>query len=136
MANIDVASALHTVDAGQLKTLIAEARASARRRSHLLLHAGHDDQVQRLVIAAEPGTYIRPHHHSEQWEMLILLRGVLDVLIFDGQGAVRERQRLDASAPVAQITMVIATPTPARHRRSRSGGAGFMLIVHILRKPL
>jgi cupin fold WbuC family metalloprotein len=105
MANVDEASALHTVDAAQLKILIAEARASARRRSHLLLHAGHGDQVQRLVIAAEPGTYIRPHHHSEQWEMLILLRGMLDVLIFDAQGTVRERRRLDASAPVVQITM-------------------------------
>jgi len=37
--------------------------------------------------------------------MLILLRGVLDVLIFDAQGTVRERRRLDASAPVVQIAM-------------------------------
>lgn len=105
MANIDVAADLLTVDAQQLNSLVGEARSSARKRAHLLLHAGHHDQVQRLLIAAEPGTYIRPHHHSEQWEMLILLRGSLDILTFDGRGGVLERRKLDAASPVAQITM-------------------------------
>jgi cupin fold WbuC family metalloprotein len=39
------------------------------------MHDGHDDQVQRLLIAAQPGTYVRPHLHSQSWELLALLRG-------------------------------------------------------------
>jgi len=37
------------------------AAAGARRRSHMLLHADHQDQVQRLLIALEPNSYVRPH---------------------------------------------------------------------------
>ena len=64
------------LEVGRLDDLCKAARNSERRRAHLLLHSGHQDQVQRLVIAVEPGTYVRPHKHSEQWEMLVLLSGV------------------------------------------------------------
>ena len=65
----------------QLTQLADVAAASARRRSHMLLHADHQDQVQRLLIALEPNSYVRPHLHSEQWEMIVLLRGQFDFLI-------------------------------------------------------
>jgi cupin fold WbuC family metalloprotein len=68
-------SEFQIIDHLKVAELVRQAEASERKRSHLLLHAGHDDQVQRLLIALQPGTYVRPHHHSEQWEMLILLSG-------------------------------------------------------------
>lgn len=95
--------ALQVLDAERLRQLNEQAVASPRKRSHLLLHAGPDDQVQRLVIAAEPGTYVRPHQHSQQWEMLTLLRGRVDVLIFDDGGRILERTTLDQIAPIVQI---------------------------------
>src|SRR4030081_2357912 len=39
------------LEAGRLDDLCKAARDSERRRAHLLLHSGHQDQVQRLVIA-------------------------------------------------------------------------------------
>ena len=51
----------------ELAQLADAAAASTRRRSHILLHADHQDQVQRLLIALEPDSYVRPHVHSEQW---------------------------------------------------------------------
>jgi quercetin dioxygenase-like cupin family protein len=72
----------------QLAQLADAAAASARRRSHILLHADHQDQVQRLLIALEPDSYVRPHVHSEQWEMIVLLRG---------------RLVMSAASPVVQI---------------------------------
>src|SRR5262245_60737977 len=87
----------------QIATLLAEARSSPRQRSHLLLHAGHQDQVQRLLIALQPGTYVRPHQHSQQWEMLTLHRGRADVLAFADGGMLIERHPLSRSAPVIQI---------------------------------
>jgi hypothetical protein len=59
----------------ELVRLLDTAAASTRKRAHLLLHADHQDQVQRLLIGLEPATYVRPHVHSEQWEMIVLLRG-------------------------------------------------------------
>ena len=67
------------------------------------MHAGPEDTVQRLIIAAQPGTYVRPHRHSSQWEMLVLHRGSMDVLIFDDAGAVQSRVTLEPAAPILHI---------------------------------
>ena len=91
------------IDDGQLTQLAREARAGARRRSHILLHENHDDQVQRLLIGIEPDSYVRPHVHSEQWEMIVLLRGRLDVLIFSREAEVVQRLSMSERSPVVQI---------------------------------
>lgn len=87
----------------QLDELLRQAAAGARRRSHILLHQDHQDQVQRLLIAIEPDSYVRPHVHSEQWEMLVLLRGRLDLLIFSPRAELVQRLAMDVAAPVVQI---------------------------------
>lgn len=43
------------LEAGRLDDLCKAARNSERRRAHLLLHSGHQDQVQRLVTRSSPG---------------------------------------------------------------------------------
>jgi cupin fold WbuC family metalloprotein len=93
------------VTQAQIATLLRDAEASPRRRAHLLLHEGHLDQVQRLLIALWPKTYVRPHQHSEQWEMLSLHRGSADVLAFAPDGTLTARHRLAPSAPVIQIPL-------------------------------
>ena len=92
-----------SLDARRLRLLIDAAAAAPRKRSHLLLHSGPEDPVQRLVIAAQPRTYVRPHHHTRQWEMLVLHRGSMDVLIFSEDGEVVSRNGLDSATPVVQI---------------------------------
>jgi cupin fold WbuC family metalloprotein len=64
-----------------------------RRRVHELLHQSHDDPVQRMVMAMQPGTYVRPHRHPDpaKWELLLVLRGAAAVLHFDDQGRVTHR---------------------------------------------
>src|SRR5579862_9093022 len=98
------------LDAAQLADLLRQAADSPRLRSHLLLHDGHDDPVQRLVIALRRGTYVRPHVHSAQWEMLTLLRGACDVLFFDAAGRVTARTALSPSR-----TSVIQIPQGQVH---------------------
>ena len=43
----------------------------------------------------QPGTYVRPHRHSTppRWELFVVLRGALALLVFDDSGRVEERQR-------------------------------------------
>jgi cupin fold WbuC family metalloprotein len=59
--------------------------------------------VQRLMIVLQLQTYVRPHHHSQQWEMLVLQQGRGDVLMFDVHGALLDRIELSQRAPVVQI---------------------------------
>lgn len=79
---------IENIDKADIRILLDEAAASPRLRSHRLLHDGPDDATQRLVIAAAKGTYIRPHIHREQWEMLILLSGSGSVLQFSPSGEI------------------------------------------------
>jgi cupin fold WbuC family metalloprotein len=93
----------HAVDRETIAKLARDADESERKRVHLLLHEGHDDQVQRLIIVMQPGTYVRPHHHSLQWEMLILLQGRGELLRFSADGEILGRLEMSAGAPIAQI---------------------------------
>ncbi len=90
------------IDSALLNELTAKAAASPRQRAHYNLHPKLDDPVQRLCIAIEPRTYIRPHRHADPhtWEIFLLLRGAAIVLFFDDAGRVIERTEVAASGPV------------------------------------
>ena len=79
--------------------LSAQAVQSDRKRAHLNTHDTLDAEVQRLFIATEPDTYIRPHRHSEshKWEFFVVLGGALDLLIFDDEGSITERAQMSVS---------------------------------------
>lgn len=74
-----------------LDELTQQAIASPRRRAHLNLHATLDDPVQRLAVAMEPDTWIRPHRHTHTWELLYPVRGRFVILYFDDAGVVTQR---------------------------------------------
>jgi len=88
------------VDQDQIAELATRAGAAPRKRTHLLLHEGPADPVQRLMIVLQPNTYVRPHHHSRQWEMLVLQQGRGNLLIFDGDVRLMDRIELSPSSSV------------------------------------
>ncbi len=92
-----------------LDTLAAQAQQSPRRRANLNLHDRLDDPIQRLAIAMEPDTYVRPHRHPHTWELLYPLAGRFAVLHFDETGTLTERAVLGAES------RVIETPTGGWH---------------------
>jgi len=75
----------------QLEELARQAAQSPRGRAHLNVHDSADDLVQRFFVAVEPRSYVRPHRHHTRAELLAVLRGRFDVLIFDDEGTLRER---------------------------------------------
>jgi len=107
-------SELQLVGAAQFSELTSQAAAAPRKRSHLLLHAGPDDQVQKLIIAAQPGTYVRPQQHGAQWEMLVLQSGCMDIVTFDADATVLSRMTLDRAAPIVQIPLTVWHTSVAR----------------------
>ena len=100
-------SGLRVFDDALLDRLSSEARESPRLRAHHLIHRDHSDLHQRLLIALEPGTYVRPHRHLQppRDETFVVLRGAVTVLIFDDEGRPAEQHRLGhgASAVCADV---------------------------------
>ena len=54
--------------------------------------------MQRFLVVAQRDSYFRPHRHTNRAELAVLLRGQVDVLTFDAQGAVTVRQRVGAAS--------------------------------------
>jgi cupin fold WbuC family metalloprotein len=98
-------SGIKVIGGEVIAELLGKAETSERKRAHMLLHGGHHELVQHMVIMLEVGTYVRPHQHSHQWEMLALLRGSCDLLKFNAQGQLIDRVEMSAACPVAQISI-------------------------------
>jgi len=91
---------IKTITAEHLNTLTSKAAQAARLRAHLNVHENLDSAVQRLFIATEPATYMRPHRHVEahKWEFFVVLDGQIDLLIFDAAGHVMQRTPMSRTA--------------------------------------
>ncbi|MCG6897244.1 MAG: WbuC family cupin fold metalloprotein [Thiocapsa sp.] len=78
--------------------LCERALASPRRRAHHLIHDSHGESVQRILIAMQPGTYVRPHRHRRppKWELILVLKGIAAWIGFDEQGRVTGRTEAGA----------------------------------------
>lgn len=97
---------IETITRADLQSLARSAADAPRRRAHLNVHKSLDAAVQRLFIATEPDTYMRPHRHPQahKWEFFMVLSGELDLLTFDEQGQVVERISLSpASTPAVEV---------------------------------
>ncbi len=95
------------VDDAQLDRLAQEAAGLPRRRKNLNLHADLADKVQRLFIAMQPGSYVRPHRHTgaTKTELFMVIRGGFDIFIFSEMGEVLERYELRAEGPGRVLEM-------------------------------
>lgn len=82
--------------------LLTQAEQSERKRSHHCLHTEHDDPVQRMCIALKKGTYVRPHFHGQnkKWELLLVLKGSLTLVIFDQAGTIVEKLSLSPNQTI------------------------------------
>jgi len=96
---------MRIVTRADLDALSTAAAASARLRRNLNIHPALEDPVQRLLIAFEPGTYVRPHRHLRvpKWELMTRLTGHAALLSFDDDGVVQDRIDLDATTPLVEI---------------------------------
>ncbi|MGH8401761.1 MAG: WbuC family cupin fold metalloprotein, partial [Gammaproteobacteria bacterium] len=84
------------IDRDLIAQLHDKAVAAPRLRTHHNLHASHEEDIQRMCMAMEPGTYIRPHRHPDKWELLLIVSGEMLVLTFDDTGKVLTRTLLSA----------------------------------------
>ncbi len=102
---------IKVVTPADLAALVIEAQNEPRQRKNLNLHPTLADPVQRLLNAFEPGTYVRPHRHSEpgKWEFFAILHGRALLLAFDAAGVVLERHELAPAGAVQVIEIAAGT---------------------------
>ena len=81
-----------------LDELAARAAASPRARAHHNIHATPADPVQRFLVVAQGDSYFRPHRHTSRSELALLVRGGVDVLLFDERGRVLARHAVGENA--------------------------------------
>jgi len=98
------------IDKDLLDALVIKAKDAPRKRAHFNLHSELSDPVQRLCVAIEPESYVKPHRHGDPatCEVFLLVRGSAKLLFFDDQGQVTEQVILTAGGPV------VAAEIPAR----------------------
>ena len=73
-----------------------KASLDSRLRMNHNFHSTLDDPLNRMINALEPDTYIRPHRHLNppKPEAYILIRGEIDVLIFNEEGCLVRKETL------------------------------------------
>lgn len=86
------------ISASLLDELAAVAAASPRGRTHYNLHGSAADPVQRYLVVANRGSYFRPHRHTARAELALVVRGELDLLVFDDARRISARYAFGAGA--------------------------------------
>jgi len=73
------------IDDNFIGEILKIAKVSPRKRTNYNFHKTYDAPVQRMLNAAEPGTYVRPHKHEnpDKIEAFIILKGRALIVEFD-----------------------------------------------------
>jgi len=104
-----VDGAVRRLDQDLFDRVAAEARRRPRLRCNHNLHQP-DALVQRFLNVLQPGTYVRPHRHCREqpgtgFECVLVLQGAIGLLLLDADGAVRARERLEATGPLRGVEL-------------------------------
>ena len=83
--------------------MLKKAAGSPRLRTNLNIHASTDDPVNRLFIAALPGSPFAIQRHPDRWELLTCLRGRFVSRIHDDTGKVVAEYRMGEDCVTLEI---------------------------------
>lgn len=89
---------IRLLDQSLCDAVSAQAAAHPRRRMNHNFHR-HEEPVQRMLNAIEPGSYVRPHRHVDppKWELFVCVRGRGACFVFDDGGSVIDMSPLDST---------------------------------------
>jgi len=91
---------MQILDEKLIRSVIAAARQSERRRMNLNLHRGNGDNPHRFLNVLLRGTYVTPHRHLRppKSETFLILRGSVVFFVFADDGTIRETRTLAAGS--------------------------------------
>jgi len=61
-----------------------------KRRVRINAHKGSEDELHEMIIAIEPGSYIRPHKHPGKSEAFHIIEGEVDIVVFSEDGSIEQ----------------------------------------------
>ena len=79
-----------TIGSADIEVLRQAVRRTPKRRVRINAHPGHDDALHEMIIAIEPGSYIRPHRHPGKSEAFHIIEGDVDIVVFRDDGEIDE----------------------------------------------
>jgi cupin fold WbuC family metalloprotein len=82
-----------------------EAQSNPRLRKNFNFHEGASSLSQRLLNALEPGTVLPIHRHRHTDETYVLLRGRIQVLLYDAKKVLTDAEVLDPMAGVFGVNI-------------------------------
>lgn len=83
------------IDNKLLDKLSEDAKVNERLRMNYNLHESLDESVQRLLNALEPGTILPIHRHKHTDETYLLVRGSLNVIVYNDRREITKRIELN-----------------------------------------
>lgn len=89
---------MHLINKTLLDEVSEKAVLSPRLRMNYNLHDSLEAKAQRLLNALEPGTQLPVHRHPHTAETYILLRGRINVLFYNEDKQVQEKQELSVTS--------------------------------------
>ena len=100
-----------------LNNLSSRAQRNPRKRQHQNIHASYEEPCQRLFNAIEPESYIHPHKHTTdpRDELLIAVRGLMALVLFDEQGIVIDIVRFGAEKSSEGLSVGAELPSNIWH---------------------
>jgi cupin fold WbuC family metalloprotein len=102
------------VDDATIDMLIEASGMEPKRRARLNLHNSDDDLLHEMIIAFRKDSLNMPHRHVGKSESMHVMRGSVDVVIFDDEGTETRRIRLecphDLNPPTVPRVLRMAAP--------------------------
>lgn len=85
------------IDQELLDKVASKARQSERLRMNYNFHDSMDENIQRMLNALEPETFLPPHRHvnPDKEEIFMVLRGRVLLLEFDDSGNITDHFLID-----------------------------------------
>jgi cupin fold WbuC family metalloprotein len=75
-----------TIGPEDIEVLRRAVRKTPKHRVRINAHPGNDDSLHEMIIAIEPGSYVRPHKHPGKSEAFHIIEGQVDVVVFKDDG--------------------------------------------------
>lgn len=104
------------VDSTLASQMLRQAENSERKRAHHNFHARLDEDVHRLLMSATPETIFPIHRHPDKWELMAILQGKCELMLYNPDGSIEEILLLTPGGEIPASVMAFELPPGQFHR--------------------
>lgn len=78
------------IDSSEIDRLKNRSTINKRKRIRLCTHNNIDDNLHEMFIVHAKDTYVKPHKHMNKAESLHIIEGLVDIIVFNDEGDIRD----------------------------------------------